>query len=93
MASTMMSFEVGDEADTMERLTEIVDGKVALAEAKQEVMSESLDGQMVEVEQEVARVEAEGSYLEYKKQLGLAEETETITRTMKTAEEQEKETN
>lgn len=94
MAATMISFEVGDETDILDRVTETIDEKVAHAEAKQEVMSETLGGQMEEIEQEVARVKAEDSYLEYQKQVGLVDETETTTRTMEAAtSEQESELN
>ncbi len=83
IASTMASFEVGDEADTLERVTERIDEELARAQARQEVAAESTDSQMAELEMDVADQQAEMAYVEYQRQLGLIPEEEA-ERTMET---------
>lgn len=82
MANAMANFNVGSEVDTLERVTGIIDEKVASAEAKQEVASGTLEGQLQEVDAVVAKNAAEDTYLEYQQQLGLAETPEKTERTM-----------
>lgn len=76
IASTMAAFEVGDQTDTLERVTERIDEELARAQARQEVASETLDAQMAELEVDVADQEAELAYVEYQRQLGLIPEEE-----------------
>ncbi len=92
IASTMAAFEVGDAADTLERVTERIDEDLARAQARQEVASETLDAQMADLELDVADHEAEMAYVEYQRQLGLIPQEEA-ERTMEavSAEEGEEE--
>ena len=83
IASTMASFEVGDQSDTLERMTEKIDEDLAQAQARQEVASQTIDSQMAELEMDVADSEAEMAYVEYQRQLGLIPEEEA-ERTMET---------
>jgi phage shock protein A len=83
IASTMASFEVGDQSDTLERMTDKIDDDLAQARARQEVASETMDSQMQELEMDVADQEAEMAYVEYQRQLGLIPEEEA-ERTMET---------
>jgi phage shock protein A len=83
IASTMASFEVGDQSDTLERMTDKIDDELAQARARQEVASETMDSQMQELEMDVADQEAEMAYVEYQRQLGLIPEEEA-ERTMET---------
>ncbi len=71
MASLMGSFEVGDEADTLDRMTERIDEQLARAEARTEVASTSVGAQLMEIQQETALDSAETAYQEYQRQLGL----------------------
>ncbi|MGD9497652.1 MAG: PspA/IM30 family protein [Armatimonadota bacterium] len=76
IASTMAAFEVGDQVDTLERVTERIDEDLARARARTEVASQTLDAQMAELELDVADSEAERAYVEYQRQLGLIPEEE-----------------
>ena len=73
MAELMGSFQVGDENDTLERVTEKIDEKMALAQAKQEVSETSVENQLVDVEAEVAETQADEVYREYQRSLGIVE--------------------
>ncbi|MGI5818580.1 MAG: PspA/IM30 family protein [Armatimonadota bacterium] len=83
IASTMASFEVGDQSDTLERMTEKIDEDLARAQARQQVASQTMDAQMAELELDVVDQEAELAYVEYQRQLGLIPEEEA-ERTMET---------
>ncbi len=76
IASTMASFEVGDQQDTLERATERIDEELARAQARQQVASEGLESQMAELEIDVADQQAEMAYVEYQRQLGLIPDEE-----------------
>jgi len=71
MASIMGSFEVGDEGETLEAMTERVDEQLARSQARMEVASASVDNQILEVQQDAAEASAESAYLEYQRQFGL----------------------
>jgi phage shock protein A len=87
IASTMAAFEVGDQADTLERVTERIDEELARARARTEVAAQTLNAQMAELELDVTDVEAEKAYVEYQRQLGLIPEEEA-ERTMEAVAEQ-----
>ena len=82
MASLMMSFQSGDQTDTLDRMTEKIDQKLSRAEARTEVARTSVDAQMLEVQQAAAEDTASVKYEEYRKQLGLAPETGDVQKTM-----------
>ena len=85
MASLMGSFEVGDETDTLERMTERIDEQLARAQARMEVASTGVDAQILEIQQDAASDSAELAYEEYQRQLGLVPETaeeEQVPKTM-----------
>lgn len=82
MASLMTSFGIGDTTDTLERMTQRIDEKLAEARAHTAVATQSMDNQMVQIELEANKTQAENLYEEYQKQLGLAAETTPPTRTM-----------
>ena len=83
IASTMAALEVGDQSDTLERVTERIDEDLARAQARTEVASQTLDSQMAERELDVSDQNAEMAYIEYQRQLGLIPEEEA-QRTMET---------
>ena len=84
MASLMSSFGVGDQTDTLDRMTERIDEKVAGAKAKTEVANETSDAQMAKVDLAVANAGAENLYAEYQRQLGLVPDAPPAERTMDT---------
>ncbi len=88
IASTMASFEVGGQADTLDRVTERIDEEMARAQARTEVASQTLDAQMAELELDVADQQAELAYVEYQRQLGLIPEEEA-ERTMEAVSAEE----
>ncbi|MCE5218133.1 PspA/IM30 family protein, partial [bacterium] len=86
MAEIMGSFEVGDEADELQRMTEKVDEKLARAEARLQVSSSSVDNQIAQIQVEASTDSAELAYQEYQRQLGLTPETPAAEQPAKTME-------
>lgn len=72
MSSLMVSFDVGDNSDVLDRMTAKIDEDLARAQAKTEIANESVSNQMFTLEADVAEDESESLYQEYQKQLGLA---------------------
>ncbi|MCE5237070.1 PspA/IM30 family protein [bacterium] len=82
MASLMTSFGIGDQSDTLERMTQRIDEKMAEAKARTTVANETADAQMAKVETAVQNSEAENLYQEYQRQLGLVPDPPPAERTM-----------
>jgi len=82
MASLMTSFGIGDQSDTLERMTQRIDEKMAEAKARTTVAGETADAQMAKVEMAVQNSEAENLYQEYQRQLGLVPDAPPAERTM-----------
>ncbi len=87
LAEVMGAFQVGDATDTLDRVTDQIDEKMARAQARQEVASESLDSELDELELDVADQQAELAYVEYQRQLGLIPDEEA-ERTMQAVSEE-----
>jgi phage shock protein A len=75
MAELMGSFEVGDEKDTLDRMTEKIDERLARAQARTEVAGQTVDAQIAQIQQETAMDAAERAYEEYQRKLGLVPDT------------------
>jgi phage shock protein A len=82
MASLMTSFGIGDQTDTLERMTQRIDEQMASAKAHTTVANETADAQMARVELAVQNSEAENLYQEYQRQLGLVPDAPPAERTM-----------
>lgn len=82
MASLMGSFQVGDQADTIDRVTEKIDEKLARARAQMDVAGESTEAQIAQVEAVTEQSAAEDTYLEYQRQYGLVPDAPSEARTM-----------
>jgi phage shock protein A len=82
MSSLMMSFQAGDQTDTLERMTEKIDAKLAHAEARTEVARSTVESQMLEIQQTATEDAAAAKYEEYRKQLGLVPEAGDVQKTM-----------
>ena len=91
MASLMGSFEVGDETDTLERMTERIDEQLSRAQARMHVASTSVDSQIIEIQQDAAATSADLAYQEYQRQLGLVPDggEEQVEKTMGSVSVQE----
>jgi phage shock protein A len=84
MATLMTSFGIGDQTDTLQRMTERIDERMAEAKARTTVAADTTDAQMARVELAVQNSEAENLYVEYQRQLGLIPDTQPAERTMET---------
>lgn len=82
MAALMGSFQVGDETDTINRVTEKIDEKLARARAQMDVAGESTEAQIAQVELQTEQADAEATYLEFQRQYGLVPEAPVGERTM-----------
>jgi phage shock protein A len=84
----MMSFNQGDQSDTLERMTEKIEERAAKAQAKVELATSGVDARMQEIRRATVSSEVEEKLLEYKRQLGLAPPEEDATKTMQPIPEQ-----
>jgi phage shock protein A len=75
MAELMGSFEVGDDKDTLDRMTEKIDERLARAQARTDVAGQTVDAQIAQIQQEAALDSADLAYEEYQRKLGLIPET------------------
>lgn len=83
MADLMSSFEVGDETQTLEAMTDRIDERLARAEARMQVASSGVDAQIAQVEQDASMEAVDVAYEEYQRQLGLIPETtDAVAKTM-----------
>lgn len=71
MAELMGSFEVGDDKDTLDRMTEKIDERLARAQARTDVAGQTVDAQIAQIQQEAALDSADLAYEEYQRKLGL----------------------
>jgi phage shock protein A len=88
LAGLMMSFNQGDQSDTLERMTEKIEERAAKAQAKVELATSGVDARMQEIRRATVSSEVEEKLLEYKRQLGLAPPEEDATKTMQPIPEQ-----
>ena len=82
LSGMMMSFQVGDNSDTLERMTEKIDERAAKAQAKMELATNSVDSRIREVQRATTTASVDAKLLEYKRQLGMAPAEEETPRTM-----------
>jgi len=84
LSSMMVSFQVGDNSDTLERMTEKIDERAAKAQARMELATNSVDSRIRDVQRATTQSNVDAKLQEYKRQLGLlpAEEEATPARTM-----------
>jgi phage shock protein A len=71
LAQTMATFNLGDDAATFNEMREKIDRKVAAAEAKLQLGSNSVDTQMQDIEREAMDMQLQDKLLEYKQQMGM----------------------
>ncbi len=71
LAQTMSSFQMGDYSQTFDDMREKIANRSASAEAKAELASTSLDARMMNIEHELANVEAQDMLSAYKQQMGM----------------------
>lgn len=71
LAQTMETFQLGDDASTFNEMRDKIDRRVAAAEAKMQLGTESVDTKMQEIELEAANMQLQDKLLDYKRQMGL----------------------
>ena len=86
VAEVMGQFEVGDATETVDRMRERIDERLARAQARMEVASGSVDAQLADVELHQVEDDTERVYQEYQRQLGILP-PETAEKTMDTVTE------
>ena len=87
VAEVMGAFEVGDTTETVDRMTERIDERLARAQARMEVAGSSVDAQMADIELSQVEDDSERVYQEYQRQLGILP-PETAEKTMETVTEE-----
>lgn len=81
MSELMMSFEVNDDSEVLDRMTARIDEDLARATAQREIASESVGSQMASLEFDSVDAESDRIYEEYQRQLGLAPQ-ENVARSL-----------
>jgi len=82
LSGLMMSFQQGDQSDTLERMTEKIDERAAKAQARVELATSGVDARLQEIRRASATAGVEDKLLEYKRQLGMAPPEEETPKTM-----------
>jgi len=91
VAEVMGSFEMGDATETIDRMRDRIDERLARAEARTEVAAESSDAQLADLEISQIEDETERKYEEYQRQLGILP-PEPAEKTMEPVSAEEEET-
>ncbi len=92
IAGLLASFEVGDQDDTLERMTARIDEDLARADARLELASDSYEGEMIDLEADAEEAAAAREYIEMRRQMGLEPPEEVAERTLEPIEETAAET-
>ena len=82
LSGMMISFQVVDQSDTLERMSDKIDERAAKAQAKMELATNSVDSRIRDVERATQEASVDSKLLEYKRQLGMVPPEEETTRTM-----------
>ncbi|HEY3283690.1 MAG TPA: PspA/IM30 family protein [Armatimonadota bacterium] len=78
LSGMMMSFQTGDQSDTLERMTEKIDERAAKAQARVELATNSVDSRLQDIKRKSQTAAVDSKLLEYKRQLGMVpDETES----------------
>jgi phage shock protein A len=72
LASTMASFQIGDNAGTFDEMREKIQRRAASAEAKMELATGGVEAQVQDIERESLSLQVEDTLAAYKQQMGLA---------------------
>jgi phage shock protein A len=67
----MESFQIGDDASTVDEMRDKIDRRAAAAEAKLQLGSASVDNQMQDIEREAMDMQLQDKLLAYKQEMGL----------------------
>jgi phage shock protein A len=87
VAEVMGAFEIGDTTETVDRMRERIDERLARAQARMEIAGTSTDSQLADVELSQVEDDTERMYTEYQRQLGIVP-PETTEKTMETVTEE-----
>ena len=72
VSGLMMSFQLGDQTDVLERMEEKINERAAKAQARAELATTGVDARLQDIRRATAQIGVEERLLEYKRQLGLA---------------------
>jgi len=87
IAGLLSSFDVGDESDTLERMTSRIDEDLARADARLEMATSSYDGQLMNLESQTEEADSKQKFVEMRRQMGLIEEAPAQERTLEPIQE------
>jgi len=87
IAGLLSSFDVGDESDTLERMTSRIDEDLARADARLEMATASYDGQLMDLESQTEEADSKQKFIEMRRQMGLIEEAPAQERTLEPIQE------
>jgi phage shock protein A len=81
VSEVMGAFEIGDTTETVDRMRDRIDERLARAEARMEIAGDSVTSQMADLEMAAIEDDSERLYEEYQRQLGIIP-PESAERTM-----------
>lgn len=82
LSGMMMSFQTGDQSDTLERMTEKIDERAAKAQARVELATSGVDNRLQEIKRKSQTAAVDSKLLEYKRQLGMIPDEIEAPKTM-----------
>lgn len=83
----LASFEVGDQDDTLERMTARIDEDLARADARLELATDTYGGEIMDFEADAEEAAAQREYIEMRRQMGLEPPEEVPQRTLEPIED------
>jgi phage shock protein A len=75
LATTMATFQIGDEASSFDEMRDKIRRRSAAAEARMELATTGVDSKIQEIEQEAFNIQVDDTLAAYKRQMGVAGES------------------
>jgi phage shock protein A len=87
IAELLSSFEIGNEGETLERMTARVDEDLARADARLEIAQQSTQATLTSFSDDIATQEADKEFVEMRRQMGLVKDEPVAERTLEPVQE------
>lgn len=75
LATTMATFQVGDEANSFDEMRDKINRRAASAEARMELATTGVDTKIQEIEREAFNIQVDDTLAAYKRQMGVASDS------------------
>ncbi len=78
LATTMATFQVGDESSSFDEMRDKINRRAAAAEARMELATTGVDSKIQDIEREAFNIQVDDTLAAYKRQLGVAGEDTSL---------------